>query len=210
MKALAHYFHDKEGSLIIVAFKKAEATHLDDLDAHEEKHSADDAADRKAIHPVPVLFTDSFRWLLYREDVMDSRQSSPRSGNGGASVPSLEQVESNESWPEDEPSRQDLELQCFSAPEQSGADEDGSNQELRACFSAPENTSHVDQPDNKEEEIDLQHCFSAPEQSGSNDEFEQDNLVSNQSWPIASSQSDLRDGSGTRRNETKDFSFVDL
>lgn len=203
MKALTHYFHDKEGSLVIVAFKKAEATHIDDLDAHEAEQSAEGTDDRKAIHPVPVLFTDRFRWLLSRKDAMDSRQSS----KSGASLPSLEQVESSQSWPEDEPRPQDLALQCFSAPEQSGVDEGDGDHELRACFSAPENAVHVRQADVKEEEIDIQNCFSAPEQVGPSDEVGQDQLVSNQSWPLASPQSDL---SVSRRSETKDFTLVDL
>jgi hypothetical protein len=37
---------------------------------------------RQTIHSAPVLFTDSFRWLLIREDVANSRHQAPGSDCG--------------------------------------------------------------------------------------------------------------------------------
>ena len=74
MKAVSHYFRDAQG--VPNLREQARLSDLDALGAHEDDFKSDEAIDESAIHPAPVLFTDVFRWFLYREDVHLSRQSS--------------------------------------------------------------------------------------------------------------------------------------
>jgi hypothetical protein len=65
MHAVSHYFRD-------LTFDEMERIHAlkgHDIEAHSD-------ADRESIHPVPILFTDQFRWVLHREDVALTRRSS--------------------------------------------------------------------------------------------------------------------------------------
>ena len=75
MKATAHYFHDRDyeasGAAITIS-SSFEINELNDLDDYE---SYDDV-DRSEIRPVPVLFSDRFRWGLHREDTMLSQKAS--------------------------------------------------------------------------------------------------------------------------------------
>jgi len=80
-KAVSHYFRDMDGKPNLRAQERL--SDLDALGAHEEDGAnPDETIDEAAIHPVPVLFTDLYRWFLYREDVMLSRQSSADAAPG--------------------------------------------------------------------------------------------------------------------------------
>jgi len=94
MKAVSHYFRDIDGKPNLRA--EASLADLDALKAHEDGGSGE-AIDESAIHPTPVLFTDVFRWLLYREDVMLSRQSSNESASNVHMEPAIKGSMSNES-----------------------------------------------------------------------------------------------------------------
>ena len=82
-------------ALIVLAFvnsfvTKAELQYLRDADTPQvreyESSILDDAAIRRLIRPVPVLFTDTFRWFLQREDAMSHRAlATPGSSGHGTS-----------------------------------------------------------------------------------------------------------------------------
>lgn len=59
-KASAHYFHDKREEV-----KREKSAFLMQLPASDEINDPD--TDTTEIHPVPVLFTDTFRWILTRD-----------------------------------------------------------------------------------------------------------------------------------------------
>jgi hypothetical protein len=65
MHAVSHYFRD-------LYFDERE--HIHNLKGHDIE--ADSDADRESVHPVPIMFTDQFRWVLHREDVALTRRSS--------------------------------------------------------------------------------------------------------------------------------------
>jgi len=67
MKAVAQYFRDEDAESEL-------AYALKDNDGDDEYHDddADFAQAVDKIQPVPVLFTDTFRWFLHREDKVSS------------------------------------------------------------------------------------------------------------------------------------------
>jgi hypothetical protein len=67
MKAVLQYFRDMDA-------EDDERQAGNSLDADEEPIELSEALEE--IHPVSVLFTDTFRWFLFREDTMLSRQQS--------------------------------------------------------------------------------------------------------------------------------------
>jgi hypothetical protein len=74
MKAVSQYFRDIHFTCIqdVVGAKSSTFEHPD---FQEESFSTETIAKSK-IHPVPVLFTDRYRWFLRREDEMSlSRES---------------------------------------------------------------------------------------------------------------------------------------
>lgn len=66
MQAVSHYFRDLDGKTIVADIEKI--SDLGALEAHEDDTADGELMDESTIHPVPVLFTDHFRWFLYRED----------------------------------------------------------------------------------------------------------------------------------------------
>lgn len=75
MKANFHYLRDKDfeesgSSNVSPTANSLGINQLDDLSDYEGE------GNRPSIRPVPVLFTDRFRWLLYREDTMSSTNGS--------------------------------------------------------------------------------------------------------------------------------------
>jgi len=77
-KANAHYLHDKEWEEADVANTRIPSAspginRLDDLSDYEAHSSRE--GDR-TIRPVPVLFSDRFRWFLLREDTHSSTDGS--------------------------------------------------------------------------------------------------------------------------------------
>ena len=79
MKAVSQYFRDGDAPLLVSAHDQKIAD-LDDLGEYEDK-MFDESVDKQAIHPVPVLFTDRFRWFLHREDAVLSRRPSATLGS---------------------------------------------------------------------------------------------------------------------------------
>lgn len=91
MKAVSHYFRDLNGKTSYHAPETI--SDLNALESYEEETGPDKSIVESDIHPVPVLFTDRFRWFLYREDAMVSRQSSRESAqNSVSSVVQMEPV----------------------------------------------------------------------------------------------------------------------
>jgi hypothetical protein len=73
MKAVIQYFRDSDSTSLREPNPKVE--NIDDFKF--EDGTSIDSSEKEKIHPVPVLFTDRYRWFLYREDTMwASRQSS--------------------------------------------------------------------------------------------------------------------------------------
>ena len=68
MKAASHYFRDEDGKAKLI--ETATLSDLGALEAHEDDTVSGALIDDNAIHPVPVLFSDRFRWFLCREDSM--------------------------------------------------------------------------------------------------------------------------------------------
>lgn len=64
-KAVAQYFRDKKEEKNLILGESTEFV-LNGNDTDQGTESSTDSHTR--IHPVPVLFTDSFRWLLLRDD----------------------------------------------------------------------------------------------------------------------------------------------
>jgi hypothetical protein len=81
MKAVSQYRREMDRKMKLYHYNH-KAEDLDDLRAHEIEGSSDSSATSTSIHPAPVLFTDRFRWLLYREDVHLSRTSTRSFGSG--------------------------------------------------------------------------------------------------------------------------------
>lgn len=65
MKAVSHYFRDIATSPL--ENMKEKLANFDDL-ADIENSNENEPLDVGKIHPVPVLFTDQYRWFLQRED----------------------------------------------------------------------------------------------------------------------------------------------
>ena len=202
MKAVAHYFHDKEGARTVHSFGEKTAG-LNDIGEIEMTESEEDKAKRQEVHPVPVMFTDRFRWLLYREDVMVLRQSSSQSPSQQFSIDEAEKQDSSfqpvdnesldngnesenfvgsEPWPEDESLQK-----CLSAPDESGAESEYTEPDLRNCFSSPDQFVADFPAEEVVDEQELPQCFSAPEQSKSMEE--RDTILSKRSWPLTANQS---------------------
>lgn len=83
MKAERHYFSDIESANTILFHQKL--GNLEDLAAIEDeiedgicKENTNTGGVVKSIRPVPVMFSDSFRWCLCREDQIRSPQASPK------------------------------------------------------------------------------------------------------------------------------------
>jgi hypothetical protein len=72
MKAVSQYFRDIHFTCIqdVVAAKSSSFP-----DVQEENWSIE-TSEKSKIHPVPVLFTDRYRWFLRREDEMSLAQES--------------------------------------------------------------------------------------------------------------------------------------
>lgn len=80
MKAVAQFFRDRETTFIFAAGQGAVVSDLGDLTEFEMSNG--EAASHK-IRPVPVLFTDRFRWLLHREGTRPTITSNPVGDSAG-------------------------------------------------------------------------------------------------------------------------------
>jgi hypothetical protein len=70
MMAVIQYFRDSDSTSLREPNPKVE--NIDDFEF--EDGTSIDSSEKEKIHPVPVLFTDRYRWFLYREDIMLSSQ----------------------------------------------------------------------------------------------------------------------------------------
>lgn len=74
MQAVSQRFRDGEASDKLT-WHDQKVAELDDL-AEFDGTLYDETTNEQSIHPVPVLFTDRYRWFLHREDAMLSRPPS--------------------------------------------------------------------------------------------------------------------------------------
>lgn len=73
MKAVAQFFRDGDSASNGTTEQGPVLTDLRELAEYE---TSDTESSSEGIRPVPVLFTDRFRWLLRREDAMPERNKS--------------------------------------------------------------------------------------------------------------------------------------
>jgi hypothetical protein len=70
MKAVKQYFRDIESSTLQIVHDDTVANFDDFVDTRDFNHY--ELSEEGKIHPVPVLFTDQYRWFLHREDACSS------------------------------------------------------------------------------------------------------------------------------------------
>jgi hypothetical protein len=89
MTAVAQYFRDQEATRID---EGATVSDLTDYEASKDYQSSNgDAAE--GIRPVPVQFSDRFRWLLFREDAMLGRETNNGDGSRLNQRPIYEEIQ---------------------------------------------------------------------------------------------------------------------
>jgi hypothetical protein len=76
MKAVSQYFRDIHSTFIQGVVDEKSAT-FEDPDFQDENCNNIETSAKSKIHPVPILFTDRYRWFLRREDEvsLSSRES---------------------------------------------------------------------------------------------------------------------------------------
>lgn len=99
MNAVSQYFRDGEADapqlLSVLSAQQQKVSDLEDLEDLREFEDTmfdvddENTTDKQAIHPVPVLFTDRYRWFLHREDAMTSRRPSETDGSFGPEPPTI-------------------------------------------------------------------------------------------------------------------------
>lgn len=96
MSSTSQFFHDCDRYQIVCVQEQTDGDveYLDDFIEFEESFQSDTAR-KQTIHPVPVLFTDRYRWFLHREDAVPSRRPSETLGSIGQDTPSDERISPN-------------------------------------------------------------------------------------------------------------------